>query len=495
MRIHRPIGLLLLTAVLFGTGCKPSPPAYETRWRFVGGTTLTLQTNAPALHDALTLPESMALRGPLLTNAARVLWQLASGSSNAPAEALAAAQPLVADLADRLSIGETMVPAGGGREFALALQGDAAHAQTWQAAWPKFFSAAQAARGGTAGKPQVAFLSGWIVAVSDSALITPEAVLKSLAQIPAEPQVVLYVDEKIPGWPAGVFSASVRDGAVRSKLKLTLADALPAKLPAWKLPPFIRDPLVQFAAARGIAPWLETLPTLGPVFQASPPSQLFLWGYSDVSLQTYVAALSDNPEKLVNRVHDELKDVFQPGQLLGRLEYEPEPPALAITGLPAAFPVLNAPHTNEAAYAMLSIFPPKRLMTPPPKELLDQLQRDNLLYYDWEISAAAVPHWNAFRQLNQIVHLRPLNGRLPGQKWLTTLTPRLGNCATEALVTGEHELSFTRSSSIGLSSLELTEFVWWLDAPNLVRPARPPAKNRGTAGSPKPRATQPLPHK
>lgn len=495
MRIHRPLGLLLLAVVLFWTGCKPSEPAYETRWRFVGGTTLTLQTNAPALRDVLSQPESAALRGPLLTNAAHLLWQLASGRTNAPAEALAAAQPLVMDLADRLSIGETLLPAPDRREFALALQGDAARGQIWQSAWPKFIAAAHAARGGVPGKPQVAFLSGWIVAVSDSALISPEAVLKSLAQIPAEPQVVLQVDAKVPGWPAGVFSAAVRDGSVRSQLKLTLADSLPQKLPAWKLPPFVKDPLVQFAAARGISPWLEQLPTVGPIVKASSPSQWFLWGFGDVSLQTYVAALADNPEKIVARAHDELKGMFQPGQAIGRLDYLPDTAFLRLTGLPAAFPVLTAVHTNDDAYVMFGAFASKAHVTEPPKDLLKQLQRDNLLFYDWEISPAAVPHWNTFRQLSQIIRIRPLNGSTPGQKWLTAITPKLANCATEALVTGEHELTVTRRSNVGLSALELTELAWWLDAAQLTRPPRITPAPKAALGTPRPTAPSPVTHK
>ena len=109
MRNHRPIGLLSLLLALIWTGCDSSQSAVETRWRFVGGTTLALQTNAPALRDILALPESAALRGPLLSQATRLFWQAAAGTTNAPAEALAAGQPLVADLLDQLSLGETLM--------------------------------------------------------------------------------------------------------------------------------------------------------------------------------------------------------------------------------------------------------------------------------------------------------------------------------------------------------------------------------------------------
>ncbi len=497
MRIHRPLGLLFLATVLLWSGCKPSEPVPESRWRFVGGTTLTLQTNAPALRAVLSLPESLALRGPLLTNAAQLLWHVASGKTNAPADALAAALPLVADLADRLSIGETILSASGYREFALAVQGDAPRAQAWQAAWPKFIAAAQAAQGGTPGKPQVAILSGWIVAVSDSGLITPETALKSLAQIPAEPQVVLHLEAKVPGWPAGVLSVAVRDGAVRSQLKVSTGDSLPQKLPAWKIPPFVKDPLVEFTAARGVTPWLAELPAVGPFLQSAPPSQWFVWAYGDVSLQTYIAGLTDNPEKLIAGVHDQLKDAFKPGRTMGQLDYQPDVGLLKIIGLPIAFPLLTAVHTNDASYVTFGAFATRPRVVDLPKEMVAQVQRDNLMLYDWEISAAVAQHWNAFRQLNQIVHTLPLNNRTPGQKWLTAITPKLGNCVTEALVTGEHELTVTRNSSVGLSALELTELAWSLDGQQSSRLPRPTptAAPKASAGIAKPPTASPSPHK
>lgn len=464
MRNHRPIGLLSLLLALIWTGCDSSQSAVETRWRFVGGTTLALQTNAPALRDILALPESVALRGPLLSQAIRLFWQAAAGTTNAPAEALAAGQPLVADLLDQLSLGETLMAGPNRREFALAVSGDAAHAQVWQTAWPKFFAAVQSARGGTPGKPQVAVISGWIVAVSDATVITPAEALKTLALIPAEAQVVLHAEEKIAGWPTAVFSAAVRDGAVRSQLKLTFAESLPRNLPAWQVPPFVKDPLVQFGAARGITPWLTKLAGLGPVLKDHPPSQWFLWGYGDLSLRSYLAAVVADPEKLVARINNEISGPFKSGTLMGQSEYNPNQSVLVIGGLPMAIPLLAAVHTNGSAYATLGALPSRHLTNPPPPELLGLLQRNNLLVYDWEISPAVVSHWNTFFQLNQIVHKRPLNSLAPGQKWLTAATEKLGNSATEALVTGDHELTVTRKSSTGLSALELTSLAWALDA-------------------------------
>ena len=84
MRIHRLLGLLLPLAALTWAGCDSSAPPVESRWRFVGGTTLSSQTNAPTVRDVMALPESAALRGPLLAHFSRVLWKLASGDRPMP---------------------------------------------------------------------------------------------------------------------------------------------------------------------------------------------------------------------------------------------------------------------------------------------------------------------------------------------------------------------------------------------------------------------------
>jgi hypothetical protein len=51
------------------------------------------------------------------------------------------------------------------------------------------------------------------------------------------------------------------------------------------------------------------------------------------------------------------------------------------------------------------------------------------------------------------------------QKWLNAVKAKLGNCATEVNQTAPNELTLLRNSTIGLSALELTGFVQWLEAP------------------------------
>lgn len=493
MRNHRPLGLLSLLVALLWSGCDSSQPAVETRWRFVGGDTIALQTNAPALRETLALRESAALRGPLLTNATRLLWRLAAGTTNAPADALAAAQPLVADLLDRLSLGETLLPEPNRREFALVLSGDPARAEVWRTAWPKFFNAVQSARGGKPGKPQALFQSGWIVAVSDAGLIEPRDALKVLAQISAAPQVVLQAETKIAGWPAATLTAAVRDGAVRSQLKLTFAESLPAELPAWKVPPFVKDPLVQFGAARGVGPWLSRVPLVGALLKELPPSQLFMWSYGGASLQSYLATIEADPEKFISRANDELAGKFKPNGLMGGAEYKAGQGVFAITGLPSfVMPVLAALHTNDTGYVTFRAYPSRPSTNPPPAELLAQIRRDNLLAYDWEITPAMIPHWNAFFQLGQIIQRYPVNDRTPAQLWLAAVAPKLDNSVTEALVTGGHELTVSRKSSVGLSALEVTGLAWWLDNAPAPTPKRT-AATRGKAPA-KPAARAPASH-
>lgn len=483
MRIQRSFGLFFLLAGLLGTGCDSSAPVVETRWRFVGGATLARQTNAPALREILLLPESAALRATLVTNVTRRFWQLAAGTTNAPAEALAAAQPLVADLLDQLSIGESLRPAPGRREFALALPADAQRAERWQAAWPKFFAAAQAVRGGAPGKPQVTVQSGWIVAVSDAGLTPPAEVLKTLAKIPAEPQAVLHAEGTVADGPAFALVAKVREGNVHSQLRLKLTQPLPARLPAWDRPSIIHDPIVKFTAVRGVSTWLSALPWLKELALGDVPDQFFVWA-NPVSknfpaMQTFLAAPVPQPEAWVDRVAARLQPLFSPvsgpAALAGTLMLETNRHSLNIGNLPTP-PRLLPLHEKDHSYLVLGLMPQARNTNALPREMLARLDAPEVLLYDWEITAETARHWNVVGQTADMLHRRvPMNLR-PGSVWLAAAAEKMGEAVTEATVSGPAELSVKRKSAAGFTAPELVLFSRWLDGEAPARPrSRKPA--------------------
>ena len=470
MRIHRLLGLLLPLAALTWAGCDSSAPPVESRWRFVGGTTLSSQTNAPTVRDVMALPESAALRGPLLAHFSRVLWKLASGVRPMPPAALADGLVLVSDLADRLSIGETLAPSPSRREFAIAVQADAARAQVWAKAWPKFFSAAHAARGEKAGEPKVLVRSGWVVAVSDSALLSPEDAFKALSLVPAEPKVVLHAELNLPGRPAAVLDAAVRDGAVRTELKLAFSEALPSKLPAWERPSVIRDPLAKFTAIRGVPAWFGEIPWLKQVAGNDLPKQLFIWSIAGTNafdkMQTYIAARVENPESWVEHAVAALKPSFtddpKAAKLSGELAYDPERHAAAINHI--FMPPRLAPFRDQdRPYLLLGAMPPTRSSQPFPVGLVAQIERPALLGYDWEITAENMVHWNLVGQVADRLRFRALVNDRPGVRWLYQATTLMGESVTEALVTGPKELTVKRKSTAGFTAMELTWLTRWID--------------------------------
>ncbi len=470
MRIHRLFGLLLPLVALTWAGCDSSVPPVESRWRFVGGTTLSSQTNAPTVRDVMALPESAALRGPLLTNFSRTFWRLAAGDRPMAPGALADGLVLVGDLADRLSIGETLAPSTSRREFAIAVQADAARVQVWAKTWPKFFSAAHAARGEKAGEPKVIVKGGWVVAVSDSALISPEDAFKALALVPAEPKVVLHAELNLPGRPAAVLDTAVRDGAVRTELKLAFADALPSKLPAWERPSIIRDPVVKFMAIRGVPAWFGGIPWLKPVGGDDLPKQVFIWSNAGTNaldkMQTYIAARVDRPESWVERTVSALRPLYpadpKDAKLSGELAYDPERHAAAINHVFMP-PRLTPFQDQDRPYLLLGAIPPPRSREPLPAGLVAQLDRPALLGYDWEITAENMAHWNLVGQVADRLRQRALVNDRPGVRWLYAATAQMGESVTEATVTGPKELTVKRKSAAGLTAMELTWLTRWID--------------------------------
>ena len=309
--------------------------------------------------------------------------------------------------------------------------------------------------------------------------------MKALALIPAEPQAVLRAEADLPGLPAVLLGVAVRDGAVRSQLKLAFADALPAKLPAWERPAMILDPLAQFTAARGFAPWLGAVPWLKDLAGDDLPSQLFVWtrnGTNSVDkMQTYVAARVAQPEAWVDRAVAKLQPLYATDgtgpRLAGRLTTDPERHAAMIHDL--IIPPRLAPIRDTGrSYLLLGLMPPARSGSELPPGLIAQIDRPDLLLYDWEITADNMAHWNIVGQAADLLRHRLLSDRRPGARWLTAATARMGESVTEAVITGPKELTVKRKSAAGFTALELTLFSRWLDgeAPLRAKAAKPAAK-------------------
>lgn len=465
--------LSLVLAVCGWTGCKPSGPPVEVRWRFVGGDTLQRQTNAPVLRDVLTLKEGTPLFGLLVTNVAEQLWKLTTGETNMPASALPHGAAIAEALLSKLTLGQAYRGAGERRDWAIAFSADTG-AEALKDAWSKFFTAAN-----PAATPDVTSSGPWLVAVSDSKRILPSAVLTELAKIPAESGDALRLDLNPTKDPGVSLVAQLKDGVVRlnSKLKFPDSSAFPASLPDWQVPRLVRDPLVQFAAVRWPAPLLEQFPALRLLTGDTQPTQLFLWGNPlappVVDLRTYVAVVGIDPQKRFNEMVSRLEPLFNVAEsnaiYEGRITVEPALPRISLHGLPSLTPPTLLVVTNDAApYLLLGAARPVLSSNRPPAELVQQFDRPGVVFYHWEITGEALRNWVTIDQTRDMVLRDRAHIRAAVTRWVQATAGKTElNTVTEASVTGDRQVTVLRKAPAGLTALELTALARWLgeDAP------------------------------
>jgi hypothetical protein len=269
-------------------------------------------------------------------------------------------------------------------------------------------------------------------------------------------------------FPAIKMQANGKDGTMQFTGTLDLSQPLPP-LEKWQMPAnLIHQPLTSFTAMRGFAPWLQRQSWARPLIISPEPDQLFSWSLASMALQSFIAVpVSNSPNALAQLSQDLTANPgwqshLQPSFKLDKTRYR-----LALTGAPFVAPEVDALHEPSGDVLFADVFPNPLQGKPAPSELSRVLTQDNMVLYHWEVTSARV---KALPQLTQLAlfltkHLQ-LNENSAAGRWLDLIGPTLGVSVTEVNETGPLQLSFTRSSSSGLTGLELIALANWLEAPN-----------------------------
>lgn len=240
----------------------------------------------------------------------------------------------------------------------------------------------------------------------------------------------------------------------------------------WRFPTnLIRDPLISFTAAQGIAPLLRAWPEFARFKVEPTPNQAYVWALSQIPFQTFLAMPYRNPTNLLARVAPEVAAAYNPAitqQRLGSLYVTTNSPGLAWRGLPFLVPFIQGVTEPSGDFLVSGLFTKSPQTNPAPAELLSQvLTRTNLAYYDWEVSEPRLQQWRQMGQLFQVVRRQPqLKSNMPSYRVLNRLMPGLGNTVTEVTVTSPTEMSFLRKAPVGLTGFELTALAFWLESTN-----------------------------
>jgi hypothetical protein len=499
--MNRFLTFLFGTALMAAVVTQASPPATDlmARIHFAGAGQISADTNAVAFTNLWCSSEAQVLREQTLNKLSRApynwLKQKIPSGTNDEAGQL---RPLLDDLLSAEWFLQVRDATNGSPEFALAIRLDAGRAQLWQTnlgnvleAWT-VMSVEKIPNGWELKKHHqpnlIRFVRAGDWAVfgwgQDKLPLNDELVRRILAEkrpAAAEKNDWLTADLDWPrlarcfpvlqavDLPETQCQAVGRDGNLHLAGKLIFSQPLAMTLEKWRMPTnTIHEPIVSFTAVRGIAPWLEKQNWAQP-YEISPvPNQVFLWAMAQMPLQTFAAVPVPDGKKALGEFEQKMSaHTNWQGHFMMPITMVMTNDEISWRGLPFIAPNLQALHEPAGDVLLAGVFPNSPRSRPLPPELLMQLGRSNLVYYDWETTAARLKLLPQLTQLALMVtHHQQLDMQSAAGKWLDHVGPTLSNTVTEVTQTAPNELSFTRKAPGGFTAIELTALANWLEAPN-----------------------------
>jgi hypothetical protein len=475
----------------------PSPDSIA-RVYFAGAERISADTNAVAFTNLWCSPEAQALRAQTLGKLSRTPYEwLKSKIPPGTGDGAAQFRPLLDDLLSAEWFLQIRDATNGSPEYVLAIRLNAARAQLWSTNLATVFQmwtgipVAQDNSGNWELKKhqppnliRFARAGDWVVidCGQDELLLgnkVREQFLKTRPAVAETNWLTADLDwPRLARWfpslkavdlPETRWQAVGRNGNLRLDGNLIFPQPLALSLEKWRVPvDAIHQPIVSFTAARGIAPWLEKQNWAQPYEISPAPNQVFVWAMAGYPLQTFAAVPVPDGKKALAQFDQKLSaNTGWQSHLMMTVTMGMTNDQISWRGMPFIAPNLRVLHEPAGDFLFAEGFPNGPMSKPLPPELFAQLDRTNLVYYDWEITAERLKLLPQLTQLAlMITRHQQLDAQSAAGKWLTRVGPKLGNTVTEVTQTAPNELSFMRKASSGLTAIELTALANWLEATN-----------------------------
>lgn len=493
------------------------------RWHFIGAKALQEQEGLETYQAIAAMPETARLREELLEAlslkaAARFTRQ--PDPNPAGKQTAALIKPLLSQLLDSESRLVLTSPAAEKADWALAVKTGRDSAQTWST---NLWKLVQSSRLATPASRTIEGQAGWaakgetynlgfmqagewvLFAGGHSAPQTHEQALAALKKdLGAKSDYTLKADinlaafsritkqEKLRHAPGLALTAKTRSDGFRTEINLEYPENLGIKAEKWEVPrELITEPLIAFSAIQGIKERLSRKEEFTKLNPEHTPNQLFVWSQSHTPFSITAAAKVGNTEEFIANLAKQVVDAKNPElkkMSLGELRYHPDNDALVWMGLPIIVPFARPGSEPNEEYVTVGLFPLSEPGTnAAPVALFEQLEKENLVFYAWEITGARIAQWRPLWQMSRFLPGKPIPGSAAAsEQWLAAVADQLQNTITEATLEGPLSLKITRQSQLGFNALELVLLAHLADryeppatvpSPSAVKPKPAPGKS------------------
>jgi hypothetical protein len=481
---------------------KGGVPAVLARTHFLGVTKMQQDTNLEAFVAISRLPETDALRKATfekLTEFFYHSWRRGTNAANPDAGLLI---PLFDDLLFRESHLEIRAGANSTREWSLAIRLPEKVAQLWETNFSNLSLALSSNAPQRVSIEGVSFLKStsfdarnpvcltrlgdWLLLSGGSALPSIKYGLFSELKKSGHPNGGgddVWLDVEFDAAKIGPFSSMAkllkagkthlamtsRKESLRTEVEMQLTAPNNWKFQPWQVPTnTIKDPLTGFSAMQGFGPLLASQGWFKRLGWEQAPNELFLWTQPVLNFTTFGALQVENATNLMQRTHAQLVSLVTNTlgkHITGHLNYKTNLNALFWEQLPVVIPYIRPAPEPGGNFLEMGLMSYTTNNVPMPQALLDQvIGRTNLIYYDWEITAARLEQWPAINQIVSMATDQTLNPEATAaDRWLAKITPKLGNTITELSAISPTEWKLVRRAPIGLSSTELIAFLRWFN--------------------------------
>jgi hypothetical protein len=194
----------------------------------------------------------------------------------------------------------------------------------------------------------------------------------------------------VAGFAQVRFRSLPKGDGLRTEAHFRFSNPMNWTLEPWRVPTnTIRDPLISFTAMRGCGPWLKTQEWFQKFGLSSVPNQVSAWGQSDTSFQIQLAVPVENATNEMQRLAANW--MTQANSNIVKAPLDPlrfhTNVAQISTRMLLLIPFIRAAPEPMANFERRR-FPDSTGDELSTAELFEQLNRTNLVYYDWEHSVA-----------------------------------------------------------------------------------------------------------